>query len=339
MRAPFDAGARLRQSLPARVRVAMALTLCVAAIVFTRGTALWNTPAPVRAVPSRVRLASGSAGVNPLGDALAEAYRRVLPGVDIVAQASAGSVETIEALQHGDADIGPALANVAYLGYVGHLPKTTRPLDRLRAIALLQMNPLHIVLAPGLHARSIHDLRGRRVGIGPAGSGTALTSQILLQGYGLSLADLVVHQMSFSESALRLVAGTLDAFIALGPYPVEAITMAVRHGATLLPVTGSAVEHLRAQYPFVQVTFVPADTYPGQVEPIRTIGIGHVLLCRADLDEGMVYTLTRSLFQVLPSLSSQQAVLRLIDADRAPATPIPLHAGAERYYRERELMR
>ncbi len=338
MRTPFDAIAHVRPR-PARFRIALVLALCIAAIVFTRGMSVWNTPVEVRAAPSRVRLASGSAGYNPLGDTLAAAYRRVLPNLEFVAQGSAGSLETVDALQRGDADIGPALANIAYLGYVGHLPTSTRALDRLRAIALLQMNPLHVVVGPGSRIKDIPDLRGRRVSIGPGGSGTALTAQTVLQGYGLSLADVVVYQLSFSESALRLIAGQLDAMISLGPYPVEAITTAIRHGAHLLPVTGVAVEHLRAQYPFVQITFVPSNTYPGQAEAIRTIGIGHVLLCRADLDETTVYALTRSLFQVLPSLSLQNAVLRLIDVDHAAATPIPLHEGAERYYRERELTR
>jgi len=336
---PLDARTGARQAAPVRLRMVLATAVCVIAIVFARGMSVWNAPAPVRAAPPRVRLASGSAGYNPLGDALANAYRRVLPDVEIVAYSSVGSIETVDALQRGNADIGPALANVAYLAYEGHLPETPRPMDRLRAIALLQMNPLHIVVGPGARIGSIFDLRGRRVSLGPTGTGTSITAEILLHGYGLTLADIVAEQLSFREAALRLLAGKLDAFIALGPYPVEAITMALHHGARLLTVAGPPIELLRSQYPFVQITFVPAGTYPGQSEPVRTIGIDHVLLCRADLDENVVYSLTKSLFQVLPALSSANVVLRLIDADHAPATPIPLHKGAARYYRERELTR
>ena len=63
------------------------------------------------------------------------------------------------------------------------------------------------------------------------------------------------------------------------------------------------------------------------------------LVCRRDLDETLVYDLTRRFFEALPSLSSSQGALRFIDLDQAPATPIPLHDGAARFYRERELLR
>jgi TRAP-type uncharacterized transport system substrate-binding protein len=71
----------------------------------------------------------------------------------------------------------------------------------------------------------------------------------------------------------------------------------------------------------------------------RTIGVDSILVCRRELDEGLVYELTKFFFQALPTLSFSQDALRSMDLEQAPATPIPLHAGAARYYRERELMR
>jgi TRAP-type uncharacterized transport system substrate-binding protein len=84
---------------------------------------------------------------------------------------------------------------------------------------------------------------------------------------------------------------------------------------------------------------IPGSTYPGHPDAIHTIGVDALLVCRRDLEESLVYDLTRRLFEALPSLSSQQESLRLMDVELAPATPIPLHEGAARYYRERELWR
>ena len=82
---------------------------------------------------------------------------------------------------------------------------------------------------------------------------------------------------------------------------------------------------------------IPADTYPGQHERIHTIGVDTLLVCRSDLSEPLVHDLTKRLFDVLPTIAQRQTSLRLMDIEQAPATPIPLHEGAARYYREREL--
>ncbi|MPZ74895.1 MAG: hypothetical protein GEU74_17070, partial [Nitriliruptorales bacterium] len=95
---------------------------------------------------------------------------------------------------------------------------------------------------------------------------------------------------------------------------------------------------LRREYPFLRPAVVPRNAYPGVSETMRTIGIATLFVCRSDLGEGVVYELTKAFFDALPSLARSQDILRFSDLDQAPAAPIPLHAGAARYYRERELM-
>ena len=84
---------------------------------------------------------------------------------------------------------------------------------------------------------------------------------------------------------------------------------------------------------------IPRDIYPGQNAVIPTVGIDMVVLCRRDLDESIVYELTTQLFNAYPQLSGVEASLRFLNINEAPATPIPLHAGAARYFREREVTR
>lgn len=288
-----------------------------------------------------VRLTSGTpgAGFHPLGEALARAFERHVPAITLQVRESPGAVRNVEALQAGAADLGFAFADVAYLAYVGRLPERTEPFERLRGVAVLQLTPLHLVVPAGARIRGVADLRGRRVGIGPTGSGTALTSTIVLEAFGIAVGDVTLVPVSFSEVATALDQGRLDAAFVNAGYPAESIAQATANGARLLPVDGLPVNRLRAEYPFFRLTFIPADTYSRQRTAVHTIGVDNLLLCRADLDEDLVYRLTRALFDVLPDLSGERISLRMMDVDSAPATPVPLHAGAARFYRELELTR
>jgi TRAP transporter TAXI family solute receptor len=110
-------------------------------------------------------------------------------------------------------------------------------------------------------------------------------------------------------------------------------------GIRLLEIEPDAAARIRAQYPFYKRTIIPAGMYEGQREPVRTVSVDNLLVCREDLDEELVYQLTRTFFENLVRLAEDQEVAMQVDPDLAPASPIPLHPGAARYYRERELLK
>ena len=296
---------------------------------------------PVRASPALVRFSTGTpgGGFYPLGEGLARAYQRSLQAVTFQITPTAGAVTNVEAIQRGDADLGFAFADVAYIAYVGRLGGASGAFDRLRGIAVLQLTPVQLVVGRDSRIRDVGDLRGRRIGVGPPGSGTALTAGLILRAFGIVESAVQVEQLQFNDAADRLVNGTLDAMFDTAIYPVASVTAATRAGARIMPIAGPPIERLRHDYPFLRVTVIPRETYPGVSSTIRTIGVDSLLVCRRDLDEALVYDLTRRFFEALPSLSSAQGALRFMDLDQAPATPIPLHDGAARFYRERELLR
>src|SRR4030095_6959871 len=129
-----------------------------------------------------VRFSTGppGGGFYPLGEGLARAYATSLPDVDIKTLPSGGAVANAESIQSGTADLGFAFADVAYIAFGGGLGRTSRPYDRLRGIAVLQLTPLHFVVRAGSDIHSIPDLRGRRVSVGPPTTGTALTVRLVL---------------------------------------------------------------------------------------------------------------------------------------------------------------
>jgi uncharacterized protein len=284
----------------------------------------------------RLRLATGppGGGFLPLGEELVSAFSKRMSQVEISPLPSAGAVANINAIHQGTAELAFTFADVAYLAFSGKLARNQPPFDQLRGIAVLQVAPIALVVRPGLAIRSPSDLRGRSVGVGPEGSGTAVTAGLLLQAFGLTAKDVRVETSGFQEAATKLLNGTLDAMFDNAINPAESLKRVADAGASFVPIEGPGADRVRRDYPFLTATVISRELYGTSV---HTIGVDGLLICRSDLDEALVYELTKQLFLSLKSLG--RGALRLMDVDQAPATPIPLHTGAARYYRERELSR
>lgn len=312
---------------------AMVVTLCTSG-----GCA---QPPPAKPPQRSVRIATGLPGMTfkSLGEALASVYGETLSDMRFSVVETEGSVDNLAHLESGDADLGLALADVAYMGYNGHIPELGKPAVNIRAIAVLHPSVVHVLVPQGSPVTSLSDLRGRRIGVGPAGSGTAVTSSMLLHAFGVA-GDAVRHRtIAFSEATQALLDGDIDASFTAAAAPVAVVQRAMEAGARLIDIDGPALERLRIEYPFLRPATIPAGTYPGQPRSVQTVCVDVVLLCRANLDDVLVHRLTDQLFEVLPTLAERSSYLRLIDVRRAPTPPVPLHPGAAWYYREQELSR
>jgi TRAP transporter TAXI family solute receptor len=146
-----------------------------------------------------------------------------------------------------------------------------------------------------------------------------------------------VKALPFADASAQLLAGTVDAMFDNAMHPTASAALALGAGAHLVPIDGSHVRRLTREYPFLKMTVLPRDTYPG-TETIPTVGVNSLLVCSRLLGEEIVHELTARLFQALPLLSTSRR-LGLAELDEASTTPIPLHDGAARYYREQELLR
>jgi TRAP transporter TAXI family solute receptor len=159
---------------------------------------------------------------KPLGDALVSAYRRVLPDVNFVVVGTEGSVSNLDLLQAGTADLGLALSDAAYMAYNGHIAELHGPTRAIRGVAVLHASTVHVLVSKDSVAKSIADLRGMRIGVGASGSGTAVTTAMLLRAFGVPSDDVRQRTMQFQESVRALTNGDLDAvFIAVAD-PVAA---------------------------------------------------------------------------------------------------------------------
>lgn len=315
------------------VRVAPSLSLLCLALI--------SCAQPAATAPTQViRITTGLPGMTfkPLGEALARAFQTEMSDMRFEVIETAGSVANLQRLETGDADLGFALADVAYTAFNGRGMDFPIAARNVRALAVLHPSAVHVLVPAGSKVQSIADLRGR-IGVGPAGSGTAVTSALLLNAFGVPQQLITNRSLPFINASEALSTGQLDAAFVVAADPVDAVQRATNSGARLIAINGEQVRRLRSEYPFLRPGTIPGGTYKREPHAVQTMMVDVLLLTREGLDDGLVRRLTSVLFDVLPQLSAEHDFLRMMDASRAPATPIPLHAGAALYYRERELSR
>lgn len=274
-----------------------------------------------------------------MGPPLARSWGARIPGLHVGPEPG-GSGVNVEAVESGRADVAFTQADIAYQAYSRGTSTSPAPHTALRGIAVLWVNTVHVAVRRESPIQSVADLRGKRVSVSARGSGTETLARAVLEAYGFDYADIVPQFIPFVSAVAQVRDGRTDAAFVVAGVPAVAVTeLSELPGIRLLPVPREQLTRMRAQYPFLQPLVVPGGTYPHVEHDVETLGVNNLLVCRRDLDEHLVYELTRALFDSLPALEAAHAAARLIDREQAPATPIPLHPGAARYYREREITR
>ena len=290
--------------------------------------------------PVTVRMSTGFATGNfrPFSEALVKGYRELMPDVRVQPIDTSGSIENIQALHDGMVDVGLSQGGIAYMAYNGRLRGSAQPLRNIRGIAVLNSSAVQLLVGPGSRIRALDELRGRRVGVGPNGSGAAVISEMVLDGY-FSPGDVQRIDASVPRTNEMLLENSIDAAFTISSVPNDDAKHLTQAGARLLHIRGPALVKLRTMHPFFRSEVIPAGAYAGMEEPVHTLSVDVVLLTRAGLDDAIVRRLTDGLFRMLPQLNAELPFVKGMVAERAPATPVPLHPGAALYYRERELRR
>ena len=304
--------------------------------LFAAGSVACTSAAAPRPTPHPIRIVSSTPGGSVFANVLEQAYGERFTDLAPDVLESPGILTTLEMLNNGDADVGYSTANVAYAAFSGQLPSRGDRFQRLRAIALLRRWAMHVVVGPQSTAGSMEDLRNVRVTSAGPGARLALTADWVLPAFGLDATKIdVAHTPTAHKAIEKLLDGRIGALVILGVPPVGIVQAALDGGARLLPVDGAPVGRLLREYPFYSAMMIPADAYNSP--PVVTVGVDGVLMSRSDLDPDIVYRLTRALYESPEGAHVHPAFAQWIDAAVGAATPIPLHAGAARYYREREL--
>ncbi|GAA3546633.1 TAXI family TRAP transporter solute-binding subunit [Nonomuraea rosea] len=287
---------------------------------------------------NRLSIATGgTTGVYYVyGGGLAKQLSANIANTQATASVTSASVENIKLLASGKADIGFSQADTAADAVNGKDTFTAK--QPIKAIARIYDNYAHVVVAPGVTAAKVADLKGKRVSLGPANSGTQVVARRMLQAAGLDPdADITKQQLSINESVQAAKDGTVDAFFWVGGLPTAGITdLATSKPDMKLLDTGDVLEKMRATY---GEQYVPLDVDLSTYKlsgTIKTVGIANVLLVPDKMTDQLAYDITKTLFEKKAELSAVHPEAKKLDVKLGQqVAPVELHPGAARYYKEK----
>jgi TRAP transporter TAXI family solute receptor len=242
-------------------------------------------------------------------------------------------------LQQGRGEIAFSLGDSVQLAWEGSEEfGFPNKLDKLRGIAAIYPNYIQIVASEESGIKTLSDLKGKALSVGAPKSGTEVNARTIFEAAGMTYEDLgKVEYLPFAESVELIKNRQLDATLQSAGLGVASI----RDLATSIPIQMVEVPQEvidKLEPPYAAGT-IPAGTYEGQDEDVTTVTVGNFLVTHADVPEELVYQMTKQLFENLDQLTAAHNAARAINLENAPKNmPVPLHPGAERYYREKGLM-
>lgn len=285
-------------------------------------------------------LTGGTSGVYyPLGVALSKIYGEKIPDVRTQVQSTKASVENLNLLQKGRGEIAFALGDSVRLAWEGDAEAGfPQKLDKLRAIAAIYPNYIQIVASKESGVKSLADLKGKGLSVGAPKSGTELNARAIFGAMGMSYDDLgKTEYLPFSESVELIKNRQLDATLQSAGLGVASIRdLANSLPIQMVTVPSEVADKLGAPYVAVDI---PAGTYEGQTEAVPTLAVRNILVTHSDVSDEVAYQMAKQLFENLPDmLAAHKAAAAIKLETAATGLPVPLHPGAERYYKEKGLL-
>jgi TRAP transporter TAXI family solute receptor len=287
-------------------------------------------------------LTGGTSGVYyPLGVALSQIYGKAMPSAKATVQATKASAENLNLLQAGRGEIAFTLGDALSDAWKGDEEAGFKaPLKKLRGVAAIYPNHIQIVASADGGIKSLADLKGKRIAVGAPKSGTELNARAILRAAGMSYKDFgKVEYLPFGESVELMKNRQLDATLISAGLGVAAVRdLATAIPIVIVPVPAEVVA--RIGDPAYQTASVPANTYNGQGAEVATVAIQNFLVTHEGVPAETVYTMTRAMFDNLEQMTAAHAAAKSIRKENAArGMPLPLHPGAEKYYREAGLLK
>ena len=285
-------------------------------------------------------LTGGTSGVYyPLGVAISKLFTDKIPNARPSVQATKASVENLNLLQQGRGELAFSLGDAMQLAWEGDKDAGfPNKLDKLRTIGAIYANYIQIVALRESGIKTLADLKGKRVSVGAPKSGTELNARAILGAAGLTYKDLgKVEYLPFGESVDLMKNRQLDATLqsaGLGVASIRDLSNSVP--ITVVEVPASVITKVGA--PYIEAT-IPAKTYDGQDAAVQTAAVPNLLVSHTGVKADLAYAMTAAVFENVPALIAAQAAAKGIDTKTAAKnSPIPLHPGAEKYFKEHSLI-
>jgi TRAP transporter TAXI family solute receptor len=290
----------------------------------------------------RLSIATGGTGgvFYPYGGGIAKVLTEHLPNTEVTAEVTAASVDNLKFIKQGNSDLAFSMADIAADAVAGRDAFKDFGAVPVRVLAVLYPSYTHLVTLANSRINTVADLRGRVVSTGAPGAGTTVLAERILSAAGLDpVKDIRAHNLSVAQSVDALKDGKVDAFFWNGGLPTAAILDLVNtQGITarILPLDGALPElHRRYGESLYYRAVIPAATYKLPAD-VPVVAVANLLVVSEGMPEALAHDITKVLFEQQPTLATIHPQARELSIERAlDGAPIPFHAGAIRYYRER----
>ncbi|MFH1939466.1 MAG: TAXI family TRAP transporter solute-binding subunit, partial [bacterium] len=316
-----------------KVKKYLSLILMVSLVVFMfSGISLAAT---------HITFGTGSPGGTyyPLGGAMADLWTKLLKaeGIEVTAESTAASVENCRLVGSGEIQIGMAMGDVASKAYKGvvQFEGNAQPI-----LGLFSMYPApqHLLtLDPNI--KSVRDLKGKRVSVDAPGSGCETLSRLIIEAAGMTYDDMKVSYYSQPEAAQALKDRNIDAVFWNFSFPGSAVqeVTAVRD-VYFVSIDDDIIKKLTTEFAYYKDGKIPANIYKGQDYDVKTVQVGNDVVINKDIDENTAYLLVKTLFTNAKELFVVHPSAKQLLPENGVKTAVPLHPGAEKYFKEMGLL-
>lgn len=294
-------------------------------------------PEPAPAGKSRLTMASGwVTGVYyPLSGAMSRIAYEKMDNISLSVESSGASVANAKLIGSGDADLAILQNDIAFYAFNGEKMFDT-PIKNIQGGFMLYPEPVQLVVRADSGINSPADLAGKRVAVGPLGSGTEGNAAQIMDTYGLTFDDITVERLTAGESSDFLKDGRIDAaFFTVGVGASAIADLALLHDVTLVEIDDEHADKLIANYPFYSTVTIPADTYTG-IGETQTVTVLAMVAVRAELSEDVMYEFTSATFENLADIHNAHEMGKMVTLESAlEGMPLELHPGAAKYFTEK----
>jgi uncharacterized protein len=276
----------------------------------------------------------------PLGATLAKIWNQQVPGVKVSSQATDASVQNLNLMMQGKLNMGITTFGVLHDAYTGKGAFKGRAYKDVRVLAALYPNIGHIVTRQG-DIHSVADLKNKGFVPGAPGSSTKVVAGQILSAYKMTFDDVKAQYVGFTEVTDLMRNKQIDgAFIEAGVPNSAVVEILTTANGKLLSIGDKEIQFITKHYPGFYKYTIPAGTYEGQAQDVHTIAEGNLIVVPKDLPQEKVYELTKTLWENVDTITKNISAAKEMKLETATKglSNIPLHKGAEKYYKEKGIL-
>ena len=273
----------------------------------------------------------------PIGGAIADILNKNVKNVNASAQSTGASVANVNLLQQGKVDIGMIQNDIAYYAVNGTEMFKGKKVASLQGLATLYPETVQIITLDNTGIKSLADVKGKRVAVGAAGSGTEANARQILEAYGVTYNDIKVQYLSFGEASSALKDGNVDVAFVTAGFPTAAIQdIATQNKVVMLPVEAAKADAMIKKYPFYTKVTIPAKTYSSQDADCAAVAVRCMLVVTDKMDATTAYDCVKAIYGNLDRLkASHKACAVVSKATGKDGMSLKLNAGAEKFFNEK----